>query len=107
MEASSRGGDQNRLLSWLFLVYTAFDMIEPLHAALEEVRKTLRLHQGGIDLVSWDEGTGELVLAFTGTCSHCALSSITLKKGVEVVLCERVPKIRKIRVVDSHAKDHC
>ena len=87
-------------------MYTAFAMIELLEAALEEVRKTLRLHRGGIDLVSWDELTGELVLAFSGTCAHCALSSVTLQKGVEVVLCERVPAIRKIRVVDSHAKAH-
>ena len=90
-----------------FFVYTAFDMIEALHVALEEVRKTLRLHQGGIDLVSWDEPSGELVLAFSGTCAHCALSSVTLKKGVEVVLCERVPAIQKIRVVERHAKDLC
>lgn len=78
-------------------------MLNLLEEALEEVRKTLRLHQGGIDLVSWDDATGELVLAFTGACAGCALSSMTLKKGVEVVLCERVPMIRKIRTVSLHA----
>lgn len=83
--------------------YTGLVMTDLLQEALEEVRKSLRLHNGGIDVVSWDEGTGELVLAFTGTCAGCALSSITLKKGVEVVLCERVPAIRKIRTVEQHA----
>ncbi len=83
--------------------YTWCVMKDLLEDALEEVRKTLRLHQGGIDVVSWDEATGELVLAFTGTCAGCALSSITLKKGVEVILCSRVPSIRKIRTVESHA----
>jgi Fe-S cluster biogenesis protein NfuA len=77
-------------------------MKEKLLTALEEVRKTLRLHKGGIDLVSLDEATGEVVLQFTGMCAHCGLSSITLKKGVEVVLCERVPEITKIRLVDAH-----
>lgn len=77
-------------------------MKEKLLAALEEVRKTLRLHKGGIELVDMNEATGEVVLQFTGMCSHCGLSSITLKKGVEVVLCERVPEITKIRLVDAH-----
>jgi Fe-S cluster biogenesis protein NfuA len=80
-------------------------MIALLEDALDEVRKTLRLHQGGIELVSWDEGTGELAVALTGSCAHCALSSITIKKGVEVVLCERVPSIRTIRVVNAHVND--
>lgn len=77
-------------------------MKEKVLAALEEVRKTLRLHRGGIELVDLDEAIGEVVLQFTGACSHCGLSSITLKKGVEVVLCERVPEITKIRLVDAH-----
>lgn len=78
-------------------------MMDVLEEALEEVRKTLRLHHGGIDLISWDSGTGELVLALTGSCATCALSSITFKQGIEVVLCERVPQIQKIRMISSHA----
>ncbi len=79
--------------------YNEAVMKEKIMAVLDEVRKTLKLHQGGIDLVSWDDATGELVLQFTGMCGHCALSSITFKKGVEVVLCDQVPAITKIRLI--------
>ncbi len=71
-------------------------------AALEDIRGSLRLHRGGIDLVSLDEVTGTVTLRFTGACAGCALSDVTMKKGIEVVLCERVPGIRKILTADSH-----
>lgn len=71
-------------------------MREKILEALEEVRKTLQLHNGGIELDSWDNESGELVLRLTGACVGCALSAITVKNGVEVILCERVPQIQKI-----------
>ncbi len=72
--------------------------------ALEEVRATLRLHKGGIELRDCNEATGEITLELTGACAGCALSSITMKKGIEVVLCERVPSITKIHTVKTHAE---
>ncbi|MFA6017600.1 MAG: NifU family protein [Patescibacteria group bacterium] len=76
-------------------------MMDVLMDALEEVRVMLQRHNGGIELVSWDDSTGELVLRFTGACANCALSSMTLKRGVEVLLCEKVPAIQKIHCSSS------
>lgn len=73
--------------------------------ALEIVRKSLRLHNGGIELVGLDEETGVVTLEFTGACAGCGLKDITMKKGIEVVLCERVPGITKILTVAPHAKN--
>ena len=71
-------------------------------AALEDIRGNLRLHRGGIDLVDLDEAAGVVTLRFTGACVGCALSDVTMKKGIEVVLCERVPGIRKILTASPH-----
>lgn len=83
--------------------YTAIAMRNAILAVLEDIRVQLRLHHGGIDLVGVDEASGTVTLQFTGACVGCALSHITMKKGIEVVLCEKVPGIRKILTVDSHA----
>ena len=71
-------------------------------AALEDIRQSLRLHRGGLELVDLDEDSGVVSLRFTGACAGCALSDVTMKKGVEVVLCERVPGIRKILTINTH-----
>ncbi|MCR4312351.1 MAG: NifU family protein [Candidatus Uhrbacteria bacterium] len=74
-------------------------MREAIETVLAEVRKSLRLHAGGIDLVDVDESAGRVTVRLTGTCSGCSLASITLKQGVEVAICERVPGVKEIIAV--------
>lgn len=74
-------------------------MRQAVEDVLMEVRKSLRLHAGGIDLVDVDETAGRVTVRLTGTCSGCSLASVTLKQGVEVALCERVPGVKEIIAV--------
>lgn len=74
-------------------------MRQAIEAVLENVRKALRLHAGGIELVDVDEGSGVVKLRLTGTCEGCGLKDITLKNGVEVALCENVPGITEVIAV--------
>ncbi len=71
-------------------------MREVIESVLAEVRKSLRLHAGGIELVDIDESAGRVTVRLTGACSGCSLAAITLKHGVEVALCERVPGVKEI-----------
>lgn len=82
--------------------YTVKAMRQALEEALIQVRKSLQLHRGGINLVSLDEETGVVTLQFTGACAGCGLKDITMKKGIEVVLCEKVPGITKILTTPFH-----
>lgn len=74
-------------------------MRQAVEDVLEHVRRSLRLHAGGIDLVDVDENAGRVTVRLTGACSGCSLASITLKQGVEVALCERVPGVKEIIAV--------
>ena len=74
-------------------------MRDAIETVLAEVRASLRLHAGGIDLVDVDEAAGRVTVRLTGACSGCSLASVTLKRGVEVALCERVPGITEIIAV--------
>lgn len=75
-------------------------MRDAVEAVLKEVRKMLNLHAGGIDLVDVDESAGRVKVRLTGSCKGCALSSITMKKGIEVAICERVPGVKEIIAVE-------
>lgn len=74
-------------------------MESTIEAVLGEVRERLRLHAGGVELVSADEVTGEVRVRFQGTCAHCPLAAFTLKHGVETVLKERLPWCRTVIAV--------
>ena len=66
---------------------------------LDRVRVALRLHAGGIELVEIVEAEGLVKVRLTGTCDGCALSQITLKRGVEAALCQAIPEIRAVIAV--------
>jgi Fe-S cluster biogenesis protein NfuA len=66
---------------------------------LKSVEIALKLHAGGIELVSCTPETGEVVVRLLGTCAGCGLSEITLKEGVEVALVRAIPEIRLVRAV--------
>lgn len=66
---------------------------------LRSVESALKLHAGGIELVSCDETSGEVVVRLLGTCAGCGLAEITLKEGVEAALVRAIPAIRSVRAV--------
>jgi Fe-S cluster biogenesis protein NfuA len=66
---------------------------------LRSVENALKLHAGGIELVSCNEATGEVVVRLLGTCAGCGLAEITLKEGVEAALVRAIPAIRSVRAV--------
>ncbi len=66
---------------------------------LDSVRLALKLHAGGIELVDLDEATGQVKVRLTGTCDGCALSQVTLKRGVEAALCKAIPQVREVIAV--------
>ncbi len=71
-------------------------MHERVEQVLKQVRQVLKLHAGGIELVEADAATGIVKVRLTGTCQGCALSEVTLRRGVEVALCEAIPEIRQV-----------
>ncbi len=74
-------------------------MREAVERVLNTVRQTLRLHAGGIELVDINAELGIVKVKLTGTCDGCALSNITLKRGVEAALCQAIPEIREVIAV--------
>ena len=70
-----------------------------LSEALNAIQPLLNLHAGGLELVSADEATGQVKIRFLGHCAGCGLSNITLKEGIERLVCARVPEVREIVAV--------
>lgn len=68
-----------------------------ISAALDEIKPYIAQHLGGIEFVKFDKGT--VYVKMLGTCSHCPLSQITLKAGVEGLLKERVEGVERVEAV--------
>ena len=74
---------------------TTEEIIENIKHVLEEkVAPSVAKHNGAINFISFDDGVARLKLS--GSCSGCAMSQITLQRGVENMLKHYVPEVQAI-----------
>ena len=73
-------------------------MKDRIEQALGEIRPMLARHAGDIEFVGFTDGVAQV--RFLGTCRGCPLAALTLQAGVEEVLKERVPEIRRVEAVE-------
>ncbi|MEO0601746.1 MAG: NifU family protein [Myxococcota bacterium] len=94
---------------WVYNVLTYHGLLakpEPsLHdrveAALESVRPTLAGHEGGVTLVGIEPP--EVHIRLTGSCDGCAVSTLTVKLGIEKAVRDAASEIERVVVVDGVA----
>lgn len=70
-------------------------ILNKIDQALEEIRPFLEEDGGNIEFVELNE-EGVIKVKFTGACSSCSLSDMTLRNGVETVLKKALPQIKKV-----------
>ena len=70
---------------------------EEVENVLDEIRPMLRADGGNVDLVS--AGDGIVKVRLVGACAGCPMSQITLQQGIERVLKEKIPEIKKVESV--------
>lgn len=69
-------------------------MRDKVEKALEMIRPSLQADGGDIQLI--DVSDGVVKVRLTGACGGCPMSQMTLKMGVERVLKQQVPEVKKV-----------
>ena len=71
------------------------DIVNEIETVLKDkVTPSVAAHNGEIKFISFHKGTVRLLLS--GSCSGCAMSKITLQRGVETTLKHYVPEVKSI-----------
>ena len=76
-------------------VITDKKIIDKIEKALTKIRPFLNEDGGDIEFVELSD-EGVIKVKFTGACSSCTLSDMTLRNGVETVLKKALPQIQKV-----------
>lgn len=63
---------------------------------IEAIRPALQADGGDIVLRDVDEATGVVTVELTGACGTCAVSTQTLKQGVERIMRDRVDGVTEV-----------
>ena len=72
-------------------------MREKVEEILNQIRPSLQADWGDVELV--DVVDGVVKLRLKGSCAGCPMSQMTLAFGIEKVLKEKVPEIKKVESV--------
>ena len=79
------------------------ETIEKIKFVLDDkVAPSVAAHNGKINFLSFSQ-EGVLKLQMAGSCAGCAMSQLTLKQGVEVMIKDKVPGITEVIDVTDHA----
>jgi Fe-S cluster biogenesis protein NfuA len=72
-------------------------MREKVEEILNQIRPSLQADGGDVELVDIVDGVVKLRLK--GSCAGCPMSQMTLAFGIERVLKEKVPEVKKVESV--------
>ena len=72
-------------------------MKEKVEAALNKIRPMLERDGGNVELV--DVKDGIVSVRLKGACAGCPMSTMTLKKGIERFLKEKISSVKEVVAV--------
>ena len=62
----------------------------------KSIRSRLMLHQGGVQVIDFDEKTAIVTIKFTGLCDGCDFASLTFHSIVEGELMSQIPELKGV-----------
>lgn len=66
---------------------------------LNSIRGALQADGGDVELVDIVEDEGLVKVRLTGACGGCPMSQMTLQMGIERVVKQRVPQVKRVVAV--------
>ncbi len=96
LELIAAGDHDHPVARALLSMYDLVPLDEQIEVeeALDEIRPYIESHGGGLDLLDVDGG--KIHVRLSGSCHGCAASAMTLRRGVEAKLRERIPWFEEI-----------
>lgn len=73
--------------------------MEKIEKILDKIRPALQMDGGNVELVSFDEKSGQVKIKLQGACAHCPISDFTLKNLIEQELKNAMPEINSVEAV--------
>ncbi len=79
-------------------------LIARIEDALNQLRPYLEADSGNVTFL---EVTEDMVvkLKFTGACSSCSMSMMTLKAGIEQTILRMIPQIKSVEAVNAEKEE--
>ncbi len=76
-------------------------MKEKVMQVLDSLRMSLQADGGDVELVDVVEDQGLVKVKLTGACGSCPMSQMTLQMGIERILKQQLPEVKRVVAVQD------
>lgn len=74
---------------------------QQIENTLDKLRPFIQRDGGDVEFDSFDKDSGTVYVNMKGACAGCMYIDQTLSSGIEVILCEEVPGVNAVKVVEE------
>ncbi len=74
---------------------------QQIENTLDKLRPFIQRDGGDVEFDSFDKDSGTVYVKMKGACAGCMYIDQTLSSGIEVILCEEVPGVNAVNVVEE------
>ena len=74
---------------------------QQIENTLDKLRPFIQRAGGDVEFDSFDKDSGTVYVKMKGACAGCMYIDQTLSSGIEVILCEEVPGVNAVKVVEE------
>ena len=81
---------------------TNVEMMERVQALIDDtINPALAMHGGFVELVGVEDGVVSMRMA--GGCQGCGAAQMTMAQGIELLIRDEIPEVKKLVDVTDHA----
>lgn len=74
---------------------------QQIESTLDKLRPFIQRDGGDVEFDSFDKDSGTVYVKMKGACAGCMYIDQTLSSGIEVILCEEVPGVNAVKVIEE------
>ena len=74
------------------------ETFKKINSVLDQIRPYLENDGGNVELIKFEDGV--VYIKMLGACSNCAYIDYTIKDGIEEMLINEIPEVKKVINVD-------
>ena len=75
------------------------DLVNRINHTLNKIRPYIQADGGDVQFVDYKDGT--VTVTMLGACAGCFMASADISEGIQAILIDEVPEVRKVRMLES------
>ena len=75
------------------------ELLERIEKTINKIRPYIQADGGDVQLIDYEDGV--VTVAMLGACAGCMAIDTTLNEGIQALLMDEIPEVKKVQMLES------